>query len=361
VTGCGGTPKTCTPLWTAVPKQGEPAGPKSPVVADGIVYVGFVDTLYAFDAAGVTGCSGTPKTCTPLWTGNTHCFNIFVSMSPAAVARGVIHVACDAHDEMFGSGRLFAFDAAGTTGCSGTPKTCEPLWSAFSGAVDSSPAVADGLVYVNDFTAHGDIEPATGTLRAFDAAGVSGCSGVPKTCMPLWTAEIGPSRSSPAVAKGVVYVVVDTTLSAFDAAGTTGCSGTPKVCSPLWTASPGGSTSSSVAVANGVVYVHFNTFGPSSSIHGFDAGGTTGCSGAPKVCSPIWTANTENFGASSPAVANGVVYASTEDKLFAFNLPRAPQSASDCKNGGWRNFVDDAGRPFANQGQCVSSVVSRRT
>jgi hypothetical protein len=257
---------------------------------------------------------------------------------------------------MFGSGRLFAFDAGGTIGCSGTPKTCEPLWSAVSGAVDSSPAISNGVVYVNDFTTHGE-EPPTGTLRAFDAAGVTGCSGVPKTCAPLWTAEIGPSRSSPAVANGVVYVVVNATLSAFDAAGTTGCSGTPKVCSPLWTASPGGITSSSPAVANGVVYVHFNTSGPSSSIYGFDAGGTTGCSGTPKVCAALWTANTESFGATSPAVANGVVYTSTEDKLFAFKLTNVPQSTSECKNGGWRNLVDDAGQPFKNQGQCLTFVV----
>src|SRR5207248_2626421 len=38
----------------------------------GVVYVGSFDRkLYAFDAAGTTGCSGTPKTCAPLWTGAT--------------------------------------------------------------------------------------------------------------------------------------------------------------------------------------------------------------------------------------------------------------------------------------------------
>ena len=37
--------------------------------------------------------------------------------------------------------------------------------------------------------------------------------------------------------------------------------------------------------------------------------------------------------------------------------PSQPQSADDCKNGGWRNFTDPA---FKNQGQCVSSVVSNR-
>ena len=41
----------------------------SPAVANGIVYVGSIyGELYAFDAAGVNGCSGIPKTCLPLWT-----------------------------------------------------------------------------------------------------------------------------------------------------------------------------------------------------------------------------------------------------------------------------------------------------
>lgn len=40
--------------------------------------------------------------------------------------------------------------------------------------------------------------------------------------------------------------------------------------------------------------------------------------------------------------------------------PAAPGSKADCKNGGWRNLANDQGAPFRNQGQCVSSVVSRR-
>jgi hypothetical protein len=52
-------------------------------------------------------------------------------------------------------GRLYAFDAAGTANCSGSPKTCTPLFSADNGtptgntlAVHSSPAVAYGMVYI---------------------------------------------------------------------------------------------------------------------------------------------------------------------------------------------------------------------
>lgn len=34
--------------------------------------------------------------------------------------------------------------------------------------------------------------------------------------------------------------------------------------------------------------------------------------------------------------------------------PPTPSSADDCKQGGWRNLVDDRGEGFPNQGQCVS-------
>lgn len=37
--------------------------------------------------------------------------------------------------------------------------------------------------------------------------------------------------------------------------------------------------------------------------------------------------------------------------------PPTPRTKDDCKNGGWRQLADGAGRPFANQGQCVSWAV----
>lgn len=36
-------------------------------VANGLVYFGS-DEVYAYDASGVTTCTGTPKTCAPLWS-----------------------------------------------------------------------------------------------------------------------------------------------------------------------------------------------------------------------------------------------------------------------------------------------------
>jgi hypothetical protein len=36
-----------------------------------------------------------------------------------------------------------------------------------------------------------------------------------------------------------------------------------------------------------------------------------------------------------------------------------PTSKDDCKDGGWRNLTDDTGRPFKNQGDCVSFVATK--
>ena len=61
-----------------------------------------------------------------------------------AVANGVVFIG--------GRGTyagLNAFDAAGTTNCSGTPKVCQPLWSSHSGTASGyAIAVANGNVYV---------------------------------------------------------------------------------------------------------------------------------------------------------------------------------------------------------------------
>src|SRR5580704_1656540 len=140
----------------------------SPAVVNGVVYIGSVDAkLYAFDAAGNTNCSGTPKTCFPLWTAST---GGTIYSSPT-VANGIVYIGSQ-------DANLYAFDAAGNTNCSGTPKTCSPLWTALTdGRIYSSAAFSNGVVYVGS---------QGGNLYAFDAAGATNCSGTPKTCAPLW-------------------------------------------------------------------------------------------------------------------------------------------------------------------------------
>ena len=335
---CASGGGTCTPLWTAT------TGGyifSSPAVANGVVYVGSKDLLYAFDATGVTGCSGSPKICSPLWTGAT---GGLIDTSPT-VSGGAVYVG--SYDK-----ELYAFDATGVTGCGGSPKTCSPLWTgATGGEIHSSPAVADGVVYVgsND-----------DKLYAYAV----GCNSGGGTCSPLWTGATGGEiYSSPAVANGVVYVgSFDKKLYAFDAAGVTGCGG--GTCAPLWTASTGGSVLSSPAVANGVVYV-------GSEDHKLYAY-AVGCNSGGGPCSPLWTSIAGDIINSSPAVARGMVYVGSNDgELRAFSLSGVlpatyhaltPSRILDSRDhtGGLGIFSSHAAQSFqvAGQGGVPSNAIA---
>ena len=324
---CSGTPKVCAPLWaTSTHTSTGPAftpGSGSPVVAGGVLYVpGYGDGLplstggayvAAFNAAGSTGCSGSPVVCVPMWTTTGVPASTGNTGSPAIGANGVLYIA---------NQTLFAFDAAGSANCSGTPKVCAPLWTAATSnsPTYAAPAVANGTVYVGSWNSK---------LYAFDAAGSANCSAgaTGKTCTPLWTAATPTSiGGTPAVANGVVYTVSGNgTLSAFDAAGSTDCSGTvtAKTCTPLWhsAAGPGGYvTSSSPAVANGVVYFSSTNGGT----YGYDAAGSLNCpaSGTAKTCSPLWGAVSGFTGGGSPAIVNGVLYinVSGNGTIYAYSL-----------------------------------------
>ena len=296
---CSDTPVNCPPLWTATiqsPGTNGGAGTlsSSPAVSGGVVFVGSSDgRLEAFDAAGTTNCSGTPKVCTPLWTAT---LGGSIVGSPT-VDGNVVYVGST-------NGKFDAFDAAGTTNCSGTPKVCTPLWTATLGAaIDGSAAVAGGNVYVAS---------ADGTVKGFDAAGATNCSGTPTICTPLWTGDTGStiSSSSPAISGTTLYVgSTDGALSAFDTSGATGCTGSPPVCSPQWTMSTGGAIAGSPAVANGVVYVG-STDG---TLYAADAAGLNGCTGTPTVCTPLWTAPTGGAITSSPAVGGSTVFVGSAD------------------------------------------------
>ncbi len=303
-TNCAGSPDSCQPLWTALI---EPAGAigaagtisSSPAVVDGVVYVGTTGgTLEAFDATGTTDCSGSPKLCTPLWTAATG----GSILSSPTVANDIVYVGST-------DGHLYAFDRAGVTNCSGV--TCAPLWTApTSGSIEDTPAVVGSTVYVGSTDGH---------LYAFSALGTTGCAGSPATCNPLWTATTGAAItfSSPAVNGGVVYVGASNgVLSAFDAAGSSGCSGSPVVCAPLWTAVTGGPIVGSPAVASNVVYIG----SADHELYALDALGQTNCTGSPKTCAPLWTADTGGVIRSSPAVANAMVFVGSDDhRLYTFD------------------------------------------
>jgi len=214
------------------------------------------------------------------WTGAT---GDVVSSSPA-VANGVVYVGS-------ADKNLYAFPA----NCAAAP--CLPLWiGKVGGPISSSPAVANGVVYVGSL----------GSLYAFPAnCGTGGAA-----CQPLWISSVPlKTTSSPAVANGVLYIgAADKNLYAFPA----NCvSSGGNSCNPLWNFKTGGSISSSPAVANGVVYVGSDD----GLLYAFPAN----CG---SNCKPLWTGNLGSNGSpatSSPAVVNGVVYiGSSNNGLYAF-------------------------------------------
>ncbi len=154
------------------------------------------------------------------------------------------------------------------------------LWSFPTGSsVGSSPAVANGVVYVG-----------SGDHNVYALNATTGAE--------LWSYTTGgPVSSSPAVANGVVYVgSYDHNVYALNA--TTGAE--------RWSYTTGGVVSSSPAVASGVVYVGSND----ANVYALNA--TTGAK--------LWSYTTGSFVPSSPAVANGVVYVgSYDDNVYALN------------------------------------------
>jgi hypothetical protein len=190
-----GTPKVCSPLWTGTTSSS--ATSAAPSVANGTVYVASRDAkLYTFDAAGSTDCTtGTPKVCSPLWTATTP----FSIDGTPAVANGTVYT-------LSADGTLSAFDATGSMKCSGAAlsRTCMPLWTAAAGVTGSETdaqtaiAIANGVVYV---------APTSGALYGFDAAGSINCSvtGGTTACKPLWSAASGSYAGTAVVANGVVY------------------------------------------------------------------------------------------------------------------------------------------------------------
>jgi hypothetical protein len=110
-------------------------------------------------------------------------------------------------------------------------------------------------------------------------------------------------------------------MDIFDASGVTNCSG--GVCAPVWTASD---VYSDVAVSAGIAYV----FGGGNAISAFDATGTRGCSGTPKVCTPLWGYLDPTFSAPAgpegpastwgyPVVSGSTVYLDTFDEVGAYS------------------------------------------
>ena len=213
--------------------------------------------------------------------------------SSPAVANGMIYIGSEDH-------KLYAFNAS-------CHSDCQPLWSYTTGGIIySSPAVANGLVYVGSYDHK---------LYAFDASCRS-------ACQPLWSYTTGNAVvSSPTIANGLVYIgSYDGKLYAFDAS----CR---SACQPLWSYATDDYIYSSPAVANGMVYVGSYDH----KLYAFDAT----CRSA---CQPLWSYTTGNAVVSSPTIANGMVYlGSWNHKLYAFDA----SCRSACQPL-WSYATDDA-------------------
>lgn len=197
----------------------------------------------------------------------------------------------------------------------------------------SSPAVANGLVYIGD---------QEGWLHALDAfsgtevwrQGFDGTPFAPATTNTLvYTSSLGSFLqvndeasgqlqwiglpavfgSSPTLANGVLYqdAANGNGLYAFSA---NGCG--QSTCTALWNGKiVGNSFEAAPAVANGVVYVG----GDNGNVYAFS---TSTCG---TDCAPLWQGTTGGT-IASPVIANNVVYLSAVHSLYAF-------AASGCGAG----------------------------
>jgi outer membrane protein assembly factor BamB len=263
----------------------------SPAVANGVVYVGSTDrNVYAINA----------RTGAKLWS-----FPMpdQVFSSPAVV-NGAVYVAARGSVWPI-NGELYALNAR-----TGTLLWSFPIDSYYID--DSSPAVANGLVYVGS---------ENNNVYAINA----------RTGAKVWSFPTdGPLYSSPAVANGVTYVASsDKNVYALNA--NTGAK--------LWSFPTGGVVNTSPAVANGVVYV--GTGYGDGKFYAVNA--STGAK--------LWSFSTgvTNERMCSPTVANGVVYVATEfgkfyaldartgAKLWSFPMPigsdTSPVSSPAVANG----------------------------
>ena len=230
----------------------------SPVVVDGVVYIGSNgDYVYALNAS--TG--------EEIW----NYYRTYGDVeSPPVVVDGVVYVGSEGGIE---GGFIYALDAS----------TGDLIWKyQTSGLVKSSPAVVDGVVYIGS----GD-----GKFYALNAS----------TGDLIWMHLASSSWarwSSPAVVDGVVYAgSEDDYVYALDA-------GTGDL---IWKYKTGkGVFSSSPAVVDGVVYVGSRDH----NVYALNA--STG--------KKIWNYTTGEDVVSSPAVVGSVVYVGSSDgKVYALD------------------------------------------
>jgi hypothetical protein len=306
-------------------------------------------SLRAFDAKGVTSCTGgPPATCAPLWS---------VSFAPspyypanqalsAPTASGADVIVGHELQGLVGFGAISTYAAntgapaadAGPGGAGGLVVAGGHIYSEVFQVAQPIPNITlrylavldaatrakqfvatdpDGAAFSNAAVAGGVLFATAGPeLAAFDAAGVTNCGTnappawaghvtAPKYCFPLWTAGAAEHYlGQPSVANGSVYVADSQgRVSAFPASG---CGAS--VCTPAWTGQAGPAAFGSVTVTGTSVFVG-STDGKLYAFRAKGCGATT--------CNPTWTAVGS---AGAPSVAGSVLFSAAADgHLRAFD------------------------------------------
>lgn len=260
----------------------------SPNVVNGIVYIGSWDNnVYALNAstgAKIWNFTSASPGSAAVENGLTGAFE-----SSPAVANGIVYIGSD-------DGNVYALNALTGVKIWNYTTSKQPLYS-FGNQVTSSPAVSNGIVYVGSVG---------GNVYALNAS----------TGAEIWSYYTHPDRlygggyfhgvqASPAVADGVVYVgSVDGNMYALNAS--TG--------KQIWE-DHFFRILSSAAVTDGVVYA-----GIADNVTALNS--TTGLQ--------IWDFPTENQINSSPAIVDGVVYIGSQDgNFYAIGEPSPSTSLSD--------------------------------
>jgi len=291
VEGCSGSPKTCAPLWTA------PGFANNLFVLGGVLVRSGGSGIEAFDPAGATNCSGAPRVCQPLWT------------SPNPAGAGVA-----AGSEIFAPGQIGSGTAVVTAAGCAAPASCPPLrtypapCASLSLCTSKYTSLAgDDLITSSD----GHLTENTGMVAAFDRSGAQGCSGTPITCAPRWATRVGDPIGPPAVAGGSIYQAAlewcsvpeecapRATLTALDRA-----TGAKRWVNPLSTSFAG------IAVADGWVHEAH-----SDELVTYRDPGT-----CITTCPRHHRAALGGTGRASLAVANGMVFVGNSNGVSVFDV-----------------------------------------
>lgn len=333
-TGCSGTPRTCDPVWVtaavAVGNAVHISEISHPLLTDEHLVVPYVAggqfVVSIYDRKGLQGCTGSaPRVCSPLGTSTLFPVGPGNDTVPAIVDGDGMLFAVGWYDAVQQSAPIAAVRLADVVGCFST-SACAPRWRSSINGVNHAPAYANGRLYVRTNVG----------AAAFDGAGVQSCgSGV---CAPLWTYEfLDTSGYTITVAHGRV-VVSGGVVAAYDAGGTEACGGVPKVCHAVWrSASVSGGYSFGAVAVNGDRVIAGAGSPAAPAIQAYDLAGLDHCSTAtPRVCSPQWQIATSSIvtnliGTDSLGIAGGAAGGATAPMvLFRMDGAGCPAPPQNC-------------------------------